>query len=89
MIFTDCCANCNGREDVRLYLIKFPERRQPTNPNFPAGYRRVAETGFMVPQSMDLGKPGSARTPDHEDQKLQAVRDKTGISTLQMVIGLV
>lgn len=53
------------------------------HPNFTFDYRHVSETGSLAVQSMDCGRPLSARTPGHEELILQTVENGTGNSTVQ------
>lgn len=79
-------ANANGRRTARLYQITFPDRQQPYHSTFSAVYRRVAETGSVISQTADRGKPKVARTPDLQKRILQHVAEDPGISTRQLAV---
>ena len=72
-------ANNNGREATRLYREQFPHRQQSSYRIFSAAYRRLCETGSLLPPRVDGGRPRHVRTPPLEERALQSVENDPDI----------
>ena len=71
----------NGRESVRVYQQRFPNRRIPNHKTFARIERRLRETGTLRPKRLDAGRPRTVRTAEHEEAVLEMVYENPEIST--------
>ena len=68
----------------RYYAERFPNRRQPSNNLIASIDRRLRETGSMIPNMANAGRPRSVRTPELEEMILDFVENTPSISTRQI-----
>ena len=74
-------ANDNGREAASLYREWFPNTQQPYYRIFASVYRRMCETGSVLPSNVDRGRPRYVRTPAQEERVLQHMENDPRLST--------
>lgn len=84
MIFIYGRANGSCHEAKRLYQERFPDRQQPDRKTFAAVFRRLAETGSLLPNVDGKGKQREIRTPELEENVLQRVGEEPNVSTRQL-----
>lgn len=79
-----------GREAERLYAAKYPLRRQPYHQTFANIHRRLRETGNLRTTRPDAGRPRRVRTPDTEEEVLNAVADhpRTSVRAVAHDVGV-
>lgn len=74
----------NGRECVRIYGDRFPNRRLPNHQTFAAVERRLRETGRFAPATADYGRERMVRTPVVEEEILERVTEDAKLSTRRL-----
>lgn len=74
-------CNSSGREAVRVYHERFPNRQTPNHQTFANIERRLRETGELKPRRHDAGRPRQARALAAEEEILEMVHDNPGTST--------
>ena len=73
-----------GRAAARLYRRRYPTRRQPNHQIFGSLYRRLRETGSLLPRNSDRGRPRTRRTANVEEEILNGVGRSPRISTRRL-----
>jgi hypothetical protein len=81
MHFVYGLAEGNARLAERLYTQRFPHRQHPNHKVFIAVHNRIRETGSVVPNKQEVGRPRSVRTADFEEDVLQKIEDNPSTST--------
>lgn len=79
LVFGYCQGN--GRECVRVYSERFPNRRIPSHATFAAVERRLRETGRFAPNTTDYGRQRFVRLPEVEEEILERVGEDPEVST--------
>jgi len=74
----------NGRECVRVYSERFPNRRIPSHPTFAAVERRLRETGRFTAVTADYGRQRYVRNPEVEEDILEHVEEDPELSTRRL-----
>lgn len=74
-------AEGNGEEAKRIYLQKYPNRRQPDRRTFYRVDRSLRESGRMKVQNNNAGRPRRTRTFDREERILNLVENNPRISS--------
>lgn len=79
----------NGRAAARMYLERFPNRRQPSHVLFGQLHRRLRESGSFVVRS-HIGRERATRTPVVEETVLQefAINPQTSLREAERVLGV-
>ncbi|XP_066141312.1 uncharacterized protein [Euwallacea fornicatus] len=77
-------CNKNGRESVRVYHEKFPNRRTPNHQTFANIERRLRENGSFQPKRIDGGRIRTTRTTGNEEAILNRVEEDPRISTRRL-----
>lgn len=79
LVFGYCSGS--GRESVRVYREKFPNRRIPNHQTFAAIERRLRETGSFIPVTANYGRQRTIRTPEVEEEILERIAEDPKLST--------
>lgn len=79
LVFGFCQGN--GRECVRVYSERFPNRRVPSHPTFAAVERRLRETGRFDHETANNGRQCFVRVPEVEEEILRRVEEDPELST--------
>lgn len=74
----------NGRESVRVYRERYPNRRIPNHQTFAAIERRLRETGSFTPLTANYGRQRAIRTPEVEEQILERIAEDPKLSTRRL-----
>lgn len=74
-------CECNGRQSVRVYRERFPDRIVPNHQTFANIVRRLRENGSFKKRSFDSGRQRTTRTVETEEQILNRVEDDPKAST--------
>lgn len=82
LVFGFCQGN--GRECVRVYSERFPNRRLPNHQTFAAITRRLRETGSFAHVTVNCGRERAIRTPEVEEQILERVAEDPKLSTRRL-----
>lgn len=82
LVFGYCRGN--GRQCVREYTHRFPNRRVPNHQTFAAVERRLRETGRFAPVMADYGRGRYVMNPDVEEAILDRVADEPEISSRRL-----
>lgn len=82
LVYGQC--QCNGRESVRAYREKFPNRRVPNHQTFGNIVRRLRETGSLKPKHSDRGRQRTRLTVELEERILERVEEDPKISTRRL-----
>ena len=78
----------NGRESVRVYRERFPNRIVPNHQTFANIVRRLRENGSLKPRTFDRGRQRTTRTVDMEEQILDRVEENPKVSTRHLGLQL-
>lgn len=73
LIYGEC--NSNSLASARRYAEKFPNRRIPHSSTFAAVDRRFREKGTFLHHTIEHSRPRSVRTPNFEENVLNAVAE--------------
>nr|CAI5834537.1 unnamed protein product [Callosobruchus analis] len=74
-------AKNNGRQAVRLYEQKFPNRRIPHHSTFASIEMRLRETGNLRTKRNNAGRPRTTRTVPIEEAILNNLLERPSLST--------
>nr|CAH7751268.1 unnamed protein product [Callosobruchus chinensis] len=74
-------AKNNGRQEVRLYEQKFPNRRIPHHSTFASIEMRLRETGNLRTKRNNAGRPRTTRTVRIEEAILNNILERPSLST--------
>lgn len=74
-------ARRNGREAVRIYQDRFPQRLSPSKNIFEHVYRRLRETGTLKPFKANSGRRRYRRTVQVEEEVLNTLDRNPSTST--------
>nr|CAI5830202.1 unnamed protein product [Callosobruchus analis] len=74
-------AKNNGRQAVRLYEQKFPNRRIPHHSTFASIEMRLRETGNLRTKRNNAGRPRTTRTVRIEEAILTNILERPSLST--------
>nr|CAI5842924.1 unnamed protein product [Callosobruchus analis] len=74
-------AKNNGRQAVRLYEQKFPNRRIPHHSTFASIEMRLRETGNLRTKRNNAGRPRTTRTVSIEEAILNNLLERPSLST--------
>lgn len=86
LVFGFCQGN--GRESIRVYRERFPNRRVPNHQTFANIERRLRENGSFQSRNADRGRQRTTRTADLEEQILDRVEEDPKISTRRLGLEL-
>ena len=72
----------NTREAIRVYTVRFPQRRVPHRRTDVQAVQRIADTGNVMPSQSNAGRAPDLRS---EERILQLVREEPSRSSRQIV----
>lgn len=78
----------NGLESCRVYNERFPNRPLPNHKTFAAVERRLRETGRFAPVSINYGRARTVRTPQVEEDILNAIEGNPKLSSRRLSLQL-
>nr|CAH7755456.1 unnamed protein product [Callosobruchus chinensis] len=78
-------AKNNGRQALRLYEQKFPNRRIPHHSTFASIEMRLRETGNLRTKRNNAGRPRTTRTVRIEEAILNNILERPSLSTRTIV----